>query len=423
MLDIKAIRENPEYFETQVKLKGVDGRIDQLLALDSNRRQKLSQADEFKSQRNSASKQIGVLKKAGESADEAIAAMKKVGDDIAALDQEIREVEAAIDSHIMALPNIALESVPEGADETGNIPIREWGAPVTQDFKPVDHKALAESLKLIDFERGAKISGSGFPVYTGLGAKLERALIQFFLDTLTEKFGFTEIMPPLVVNRASMTGTGQLPKMEEDMYHCQEDDLFLIPTAEVPVTNLHGSETMTPADLPISYCAYSACFRREAGSYGKDTRGLLRLHQFNKVEMVKFVEPDRSDEMLETLVSHSEYILQQLGLHYRVLELCKGDLSFAAAKCYDLETWSTVEDKWLEVSSVSTFTDFQARRANIRFKGDPKHRFIHTLNGSGLATPRVMVSILDTYQQADGSFVIPEVLRPYMGGMEKIEKS
>jgi seryl-tRNA synthetase len=421
MLDIKLIRENPDHFRTELPKKGATIAVDELLELDNQRRSLLSEVEKMKSEKNTASRQIGELKKKGENADEAIAAVKQANDKITELDGQVKETVAKLNDLLLRLPNVPHESVPEGADAEDNIPVRSWGEPCTHDFEPKDHKTLGEELGIFDFERGAKISGSGFPVYKGLGAKLERALIQFFLDTLSDKFGFTEVIPPYLVTRQTMTGTGQLPKFEEDAYRCNEDDLFLIPTAEVPVTNLLGNEIIEEKNLPVSLCAYSACFRREAGSYGKDVRGLLRLHQFNKVEMVKFVHPEKSYEILEELVTHSEYMLQQLGLHYRVLSLCKGDLGFSAAKCYDLEVWSAVEQKWLEVSSVSNFEDFQARRANIRSKIGGKNTFIHTLNGSGLATPRVMVALVDQYQQADGSLVVPEVLRPYLGGLEVIK--
>ncbi len=424
MLDIRAIREEPQKVQKGVNEKGVDINIDDILKLDQERKDLLSEVETLKALRNSASKKIGVAKKAGEDASEAIAEMKKVGEDIAALDTQVKEKEEEIQNLMLRLPNLPHASTPEGTSEADNVPIRTWGEPTVHSFKAKDHKEVGEALGLFDFARGAKISGSGFPVYTGLGAKLERALIQFFLDRHTDKNGFTEVIPPYLVNRTSMIGTGQLPKMEEDMYHCdKEDDLFLIPTAEVPVTNLHSNEVLNPKELPISYCAYSACFRREAGSYGADTRGFLRLHQFNKVEMVKFVDPETSYDVLEELAGYAEDLLKELGLHYRVLELCRADLSFAAAKCYDMEVWSPVEEKWLEVSSVSNFEDFQARRANIKSKIGGKNTFIHTLNGSGLATPRVLVAIIDNYQNEDGSITIPEVLRPYMGGREKLTLS
>ena len=421
MIDIKRIREQPEYIQKEVKSKGVDMSIQSILDLDTKRRGILQEVEGLKAQRNVASASIGQLKKAKEDASSAIAAVSELKTQIADLDHAIRDIDTELDDMLLRLPNISHESVPEGVSADDNVVVREWGQKKVHDFDAVEHKAFGESLSLFDFERGAKVAGSGFPAYIGQGAKLERALIQFFLDTLSDEFGFTEVMPPFVVNKQSLVGTGQLPKFNDQQYHCVEDDLYLIPTAEVPVTNLHSNEVLPEAKLPISYCAYSACFRREAGSYGKDVRGFLRLHQFNKVEMVRFVNPTESYDHLEKMVSYAERLLQELGLNYRVLELCKGDLSFGAAKCYDLECWSPVEGKWLEVSSVSNFEEFQSRRASIRSKIDGKNQFVHTLNGSGLATPRVMVALLETWQNADGSFTIPPCLRPYMKGAEKIE--
>ena len=421
MIDIKRIREQPEFIQKEVKSKGVDMSIESILGLDAKRRGILQEVEGLKAQRNVASASIGQLKKAKEDASSAIAAVSELKTQIADLDHAIRDIDTELDDMLLRLPNISHESVPEGVSADDNVVVREWGQKKVHAFDAVEHKAFGESLSLFDFERGAKVAGSGFPAYIGQGAKLERALIQFFLDTLSDEFGFTEVIPPFVVNKQSLVGTGQLPKFNDQQYHCVEDDLYLIPTAEVPVTNLHSNEVLPEAKLPISYCAYSACFRREAGSYGKDVRGFLRLHQFNKVEMVRFVNPTESYEHLEKMVSYAERLLQELGLNYRVLELCKGDLSFGAAKCYDLECWSPVEGKWLEVSSVSNFEEFQARRASIRSKIDGKNQFVHTLNGSGLATPRVMVALLETWQNADGSFTIPPCLRPYMKGAEKIE--
>lgn len=421
MLDIRKIRENPDFFRAETKKKNSAVDIADIIALDEKRRTLIAEVERLKAVRNTASKQIGELKKAGQDASSAVEEMRVVGDQIAVLDQQVREVENEQTDLLMRVPNMPHESVPEGTSSEDNVVARTWGTPRNIDFAAVDHKTLGERLGIFDFERGAKISGSGFPVYRGLGARLERALIQWFLDTHRERFGFEEIVPPYLVTRKTMTGTGQLPKFEEDMYRCdKDDDLFLIPTAEVPVTNLYAEELIPEAQLPMRLCAYSACFRREAGSYGKDTRGLLRLHQFNKVEMVYFSHPSRSYQDHEELTGFAETLLQELGLPYRVLTLCKGDLGFGAAKCYDLEVFAPVEKKWLEVSSVSNFEDFQARRAGIRTKIEGKNTFAHTLNGSGLATPRVMVAICDQYQQADGSLIIPEVLRPYMGGLDRI---
>ena len=420
MLDIKKIRENPEFYRLETEKKNSGIGIDEVLELDIKRRELIAGTEKLKAERNAASKKIGELKKAGQNADSAVEEMRAVGDKIAELDAKIRLVDEEQTDKLLRIPNVAHSTTPEGRSSENNVVVRSWGEPRQMDFAALDHKALGEKLGLFDFERGAKISGSGFPVYRGLGARLERALLQWFLDSHRES-GFEEVIPPYLVTRKTMTGTGQLPKFEDDMYACDKnDDLFLIPTAEVPVTNLYADEIIPESKLPLKLCAYSACFRREAGSYGKDTRGLLRLHQFNKVEMVYFSHPEHSYENHEELVACAEKLLQQLGLPHRVVALCKGDLGFSAAKCYDLEVFSPVEKKWLEVSSVSNFEDYQARRANIRTKINGKNTFVHTLNGSGLATPRVMVAICEQYQQADGSLVIPQVLRPYMGGMEKI---
>jgi seryl-tRNA synthetase len=421
MLDIKKIRENPDFYRTETDKKNSGISIDEILGLDIKRRELIAETEKLKAQRNATSKKIGDLKKVGQNTDSTVEEMRLVGDKIAELDSKIRLIDDEQTDKLLRIPNIAHSSTPEGKSSEDNIITRSWGEPRQMDFAALDHKTLGEKLGIFDFERGAKISGSGFPVYRGLGARLERALIQWFLDSHRERFGFEEVIPPYLVNRKSMTCTGQLPKFEEDMYRCdKDDDLFLIPTAEVPVTNLYSDEIIPESSLPIKLCAYSACFRREAGSYGKDTRGLLRLHQFNKVEMVYFSHPEKSYENHEELVGFGESLLQELGLPHRVVSLCKGDLGFGAAKCYDLEVYASVEKKWLEVSSVSNYEDYQARRANIRSKINGKNTFVHTLNGSGLATPRVMVALCDQYQQADGSLVIPNVLRPYMGGASTI---
>ena len=396
-----------------------------VLAVDTERRPLLTEVEKLKSERNAESKRIGELKKKGENADEAVKAMRDLGDKIDGLDKKLKELDYKQTEMLMHVPNIAPQA-PEGKDSSDNVVEKDGPIPFdfyakNRDFQAVDHKTLGERLGIFDFERGAKISGNGFPVYRGLGSRLERALIQWFLDEHMAN-GFEEFTPPYLVSRNTMRGTGQLPKFEEDMYRCdKDDDLFLIPTAEVPLTNLYSNEVIPADQLPKRICAYSACFRREAGSYGKDTRGLLRLHQFNKVEMVYFSRPDNSYEMHEELTRFGESLLEKLELPYHRLCLCKGDLGFGAAKCYDLEVYAPVEQKWLEVSSCSNFEDFQARRAGIKTKIDGKNVFVHTLNGSGLATPRVMVGICDNYQQKDGSLLIPKVLRPYMGGLEVIE--
>ena len=425
MLDIRKIRENPDYYIAETEKKYTTVSLKDVLAVDTERRPLLTEVEKLKSERNAESKRIGELKKKGENADEAVKAMRDLGDKIDGLDKKLKELDYKQTEMLMHVPNIAPQA-PEGKDSSDNVVEKDGPIPFdfyakNRDFQAVDHKTLGERLGIFDFERGAKISGNGFPVYRGLGSRLERALIQWFLDEHMAN-GFEEFTPPYLVSRNTMRGTGQLPKFEEDMYRCdKDDDLFLIPTAEVPLTNLYSNDVIPADQLPKRICAYSACFRREAGSYGKDTRGLLRLHQFNKVEMVYFSRPDNSYEMHEELTRFGESLLEKLELPYHRLCLCKGDLGFGAAKCYDLEVYAPVEQKWLEVSSCSNFEDFQARRAGIKTKIDGKNVFVHTLNGSGLATPRVMVGICDNYQQKDGSLLIPKVLRPYMGGLEVIE--
>ena len=425
MLDIRKIRENPDYYIAETEKKYTTVSLKDVLAVDTERRPLLTEVEKLKSERNAESKRIGELKKKGENADEAVKAMRDLGDKIDGLDKKLKELDYKQTEMLMHVPNIAPQA-PEGKDSSDNVVEKDGPIPFdfyakNRDFQAVDHKTLGERLGIFDFERGAKISGNGFPVYRGLGSRLERALIQWFLDEHMAN-GFEEFTPPYLVSRNTMRGTGQLPKFEEDMYRCdKDDDLFLSPTAEVPLTNLYSNEVIPADQLPKRICAYSACFRREAGSYGKDTRGLLRLHQFNKVEMVYFSRPDNSYEMHEELTRFGESLLEKLELPYHRLCLCKGDLGFGAAKCYDLEVYAPVEQKWLEVSSCSNFEDFQARRAGIKTKIDGKNVFVHTLNGSGLATPRVMVGICDNYQQKDGSLLIPKVLRPYMGGLEVIE--
>lgn len=419
MLDIKLIRENPELVKKGIENKNEKSTVDEILATDNERRELLKKVEELKAKRNKVSKEIGQKKRAGEDASEIIAEMGKVSDEIKELDEKVREVDEKLRTHLMWVPNLPHESVPVGNSEEDNVESKSWKPEdfsFENDFEPQDHHELGKKLGILDFERGAKISGSGFPVYVGKGATLERALINYMLDLHIQKHGYTEILPPFLVNRDSMTGTGQLPKMEDDMYCCEKDDVFPIPTAEVPITNLHRKETLDEQDLPVNYVGYSACFRREAGSYGKDSKGFLRTHQFNKVEMVKFVKPETSYDELENLVDDAEEILQELKIPYRILTLCTGDLSFSAAKCYDIETWSPAENKWLEASSCSNFEDFQARRANIRFKGsDKKPQYVHTLNGSGLATSRLMVSILENYQTPEGKVIVPPVLQKYTG--------
>ena len=417
MISIDLIRKNTDLVHEKLTLKGEEISLDQLLQLDETYREHLSKTNDLRAERNTVSENIAKAKRASENADEAIEAMRIVGDSIKSLEDKAQSVKSELDEILLGIPNLPHNSVPKGEDASKNVVVREWGNPIDPDFALKDHLMLGNNLGLFDFERGAKISGSGFPLYVGKGAKLERALINYMLDIQTEQHGYTEIFPPFVVRSASATTTGQLPKFSEDMYTSEKDNLWLIPTAEVPVTNIHKDEILSESQLPIDYAAYSACFRREAGSYGKETRGFLRVHQFNKVELVKFVKPETSYEALEVLVAHAEAILKSLGLHYRVVELCSGDLSFAAAKCYDLELWAPGEAKWLEVSSCSNFESFQARRGNIRYRreNNKKVEFVHTLNGSGVATPRLLVALLETYQNKDGSITVPKPLQPYLG--------
>lgn len=417
MLDLQRIRENTNAVRQGIQNKNIQIDFDAILALDQERRDVIAEVEVLKHQRNKVSKDVASRKKNGDDASALIDETRSIGQSIKSLDDQQREVEQKLQTAMLQIPNLPHASSPVGKDASENPVVKEWGSRFTPDYKPKTHLELGESLQLFDFPRGTKIAGPGFPLYTGAGARLERALINFMLDFHIDKHGYTEVLPPVVSNAKSMTTTTQLPKFEDDMYKIPQDELYLIPTAEVPVTNIHQGEIIPEADLPIRYCAYSSCFRREAGSYGKDTRGFLRLHQFNKVEMVKFTHPDNSYDELEKLRRDAEDILEALGLEYRVIELVTGDLSFAAAKCYDLELWAPGEAKWLEVSSCSNFEDFQARRGAIRFKPQAggKVQLLHTLNGSGVATPRLLVALLETYQQEDGSVLLPEVLAPYMG--------
>ena len=423
MLDIKFIRDNLSFVEKGLAAKRVRVDLPGLLQVDERRRELLTRVDSLRALKNEANNEISRLIKEKQDPKDKIAAMKDIAVQIDQLEPQIKELEAGIYNILLAIPNIPHEGVPVGGPEE-NKTVRTWGEPRKLDFTPKDHIALAESLDIIDFKRGAKLSGSHFILYKNDGALLERALINFMLDLHTLEHGYQEMFPPIVVNTASMTGTGQLPKMKEDMYYFELDDLYLIPTAEVPVTNIHRDEILPEEKLPICYTAYTPCFRREAGSYGKDTRGLVRVHQFDKVEMVKFVKPETSYDELEKLVGNAEKVLQMLGLPYRVLMLASGDLSFAAAQCYDLEAYVPGLDKWLEVSSCSNFEDFQARRSNIRFKGKEtkKATLVHTLNGSGVALARTVIAILENYQTEDGEVIIPEVLRPYMHGKERLTR-
>ncbi|WP_066060166.1 serine--tRNA ligase [Robertmurraya korlensis] len=424
MLDLKLLRANFEEVKAKLQHRGEDltdlGTFEEL---DRTRRELILEVEQLKSKRNEVSQQVAVLKREKKDADQLIAEMKEVGERIKGLDDQLRDVEETLERLLLSIPNIPHESVPVGETEDDNIEIRKWGEVPSFDFEPKPHWDVADALGIIDFERAGKVTGSRFVFYKGLGAKLERALFNFMLDLHTEEHGYEEVLPPYIVNRASMIGTGQLPKFEEDAFRIESEDFFLIPTAEVPVTNLHRDEILSGEELPINYAAFSACFRSEAGSAGRDTRGLIRQHQFNKVELVKFVKPEDSYDELEKLTGHAEKVLQLLGLPYRVLSMCTGDLGFTAAKKYDIEVWIPSYETYREISSCSNFESFQARRANIRFRRDPKGKpeAVHTLNGSGLAIGRTVAAILENFQQADGSVVIPEVLRPYMGNREVIK--
>ncbi len=419
MLDIKLIRENPELVKQRLAMRGRgdEARVTEIAAFDEKRRKLATESDGLKAERNKVSKEIGVAKSKGQDAGPAMAAMKQVGDKIAALDQEIAAVEAQLQGVLLVIPNLPHESVVGGKDSADNTEVRRWGTKPEFAFQPKPHWEIGEKLGILDFARAAKISGSGFILYKGAGARLERALINFLLDLHTTQHGYTEVFPPFLIKREAMIGTGQLPKFEEDMYRLRDDELYLAPTAEVPVTNIHRDEILKEEQLPMCYCAYTPCFRREAGAAGKETRGMIRVHQFDKVEMVKPTKPETSYDELEKMVANAEKVLQLLGLHYRVVLLCTGDIGFSSAKTYDIEVLAPGQNAFLEVSSCSNCEDFQARRANIKFKDAAgKNRFVHTLNGSGTALARLYVALLETYQQPDGSVKLPEILAPYMGG-------
>ena len=416
MLDIKFIREHPDLVKEGIRKKGETDNVDELLAADTQLRGLLQKGEALKSRRNVVSEEIGKLKRDKKDASSPIAEMETVKSQIKAIDDELKHVEETVNRLLLLLPNIPHPSVPVGTKPSDNQEIAKWGEPPVIDFKPLSHWELIDKLKIIDFDRGSRIAGAGFPVYTGQGAKLQRALINFFLDEAVSR-GYRELQPPLMVNAASATGTGQLPDKEDLMYTVPKDELYLVPTAEVPVTNFHRDELLAEQDLPLKYCAYTPCFRREAGSYGKDVRGLNRLHQFDKVELVKFVHPGVSYNELEELRADGEQLLQKLGLHYRVLLMCTGDMGFTQSKKYDLEVWSIGQARWLEVSSISNFEAFQARRINARFRprGGGKPEFVHTLNGSGLALPRVVAALLENYQTPEGKVLVPKVLHKYTG--------
>lgn len=417
MLDIRFVRDNPERVQQALEDRGNALKLDGFLSLEKERRELLNEVEGLKNKRNTVSQQISLMKRNKENADHLVAEMREVGDRIGQLDARVKEVEAALNDIILGIPNIPNESVPLGRDENDNPEIRRWGEPRAFSQEPLPHWEIGEKLGILDFERGGKVTGTRFTFYRGLGARLERALINFMLDLHTGEHGYTEFFPPFIANKDSMTGTGQLPKFADDMFKLEGLDYYLIPTAEVPITNLHRGEILDAKDLPYYYTAYSACFRAEAGAAGRDTRGLIRQHQFNKVEMVKFSLPEESYHELEKLTNNAERVLQLLGLPYRVILLCTGDMGFASAKTYDIEVWLPSFNKYREISSCSNFEDFQARRADIKFRREPKAKpeFVHTLNGSGLAVGRTVSAILENYQQADGSVIVPEVLRRYMG--------
>ena len=417
MLDMKFVRENPELVMDAMRKRNANVNLDEFLELEEKRRELTLQVEALKSQRNAASQEIGKMKKAGENADAQMADVRALGDKIAEDDKELKDIEARLKEILMTIPNMPAADTPVGSSDADNPVVRTWREPAKFAFEPQAHWDIGEKLNILDVERAGKVSGARFTFYRGLGSRLERSVINFFLDIHTGENGYTEFFPPFIVNKDSMQGTGQLPKFAEDMFKLEGLDYYLIPTAEVPITNLHRDEILSGDDLPLCYTAYSACFRAEAGSAGRDTRGLIRQHQFNKVELVKFTKPEDSWDELEKLTANAEKVLQLLELPYRVVRLCTGDIGFSSAATYDLEVWLPAANCYREISSCSNFLDFQARRANIRFRRDTKSKpeFVHTLNGSGVAVGRTVAAILENYQQADGSVIVPKVLRPYMG--------
>ncbi len=423
MLDLRFIRQNSDLVREMLKKRGEEAPLDELLELDERRRSLLGEVEQLKAKRNAVSEEIAQLKRKKEDASELIAEMKVVSQNIKDYDEQLRIIDEQLLDRQLRIPNMPHESVPMGNSEADNVEIRRWGEQTKFTYKPIPHWDIGVNLDIIDFERAAKVTGSRFYFLKGLGAKLERALISFMLDLHTKEHGYTEIFPPFMVNRDSAVGTGQLPKFGEDMFKIQGMDYYLIPTSEVPVTNLYRDEILDGSRLPIYHTAYSACFRSEAGAHGRDTRGVIRVHQFNKVELVKFVKPETSYEELDKLVDNAETVLQKLGLPYRVTQICTADLGFTAAKKLDLEVWMPSYGRYVEISSCSNFEAFQARRANIRFRSEPgaKPEFVHTINGSGVAIGRCLAAVLENYQQEDGSIVIPEVLRTYMGGLDRID--
>jgi len=421
MIDIKLLRENPDIVRRALENRGNPLDLDEILQFDASRRQLLYDLEQLKAEQNRASEEIARLKKAKQDASATIAAMKSVSEKARQLDEQVKQAEAELEARLLLVPNVPDETVPVGADDSANRVERHWGTPPEFDFEPKDHVDVGQALGILDFECAAKIAGARFCLSKGPGALLERAIINLMLDTHTRENGYTEILPPFMVNSDSMRGTGQLPKFAADLFRVEGFDLWLIPTAEVPVTNIHRDEILDAERLPIKYVSYTPCFRSEAGSYGKDTRGMIRQHQFNKVELVKFTKPEESWDELEKLTHDAETILQKLGLAYRVVTLSTGDLGFASAKTYDIEVWLPGQGKYREISSCSNFTDFQARRASIRFRRDKKPEFVHTLNGSGVAVGRTVVAVLENYQQKDGSVIVPQALRPYMHGLDRLE--
>jgi seryl-tRNA synthetase len=422
MLDVKLLREDLTRVKVRMAMRGTEIDWDEFVSLDQQRRDALARIEKLKERKNRLSGEIGKVKKSGGDATVLMREVEEVSETIRKGEEPLAQMEARFEKFMLTVPNLPEPSVPVGRSAAENKEVRRWGDPPQFDFAAKNHWDIGEELGILDFTRAAKIAGARFALYKDAGARLERALINFMLDLHTQKHGYREVLPPFLVNRDAMTGTGQLPKFEEDLFRVSEPDFFLIPTAEVPITNIHREEMLEREQLPILYVAYTPCFRREAGSYGQDVRGLIRQHQFNKVELVKFTEPEHSYEELEKLVADAETVLQQLQLPYRVVELCTGDLGFAAAKTYDLEVWLPGQSAYREISSCSNFEDFQARRAQIRYRRETKGKpiFVHTLNGSGLAVGRTLVAVLENYQQKDGSVVIPEVLHPYMGGLERI---
>ena len=422
MLDIKFIRDNPDQVRESFRKRHIEFDLDDLLRTEQQRRDLLFEVEQLKHERNKSSEQIARLKKENEDASDEIERMRKVSDDIKRLDAQIRDKEAAVRAELLLVPNVPHESVPEGNDESDNREERRWGEPREFGFEPKHHADVGEELGILDFERGARISRARFTLSVGMGARLERALMNFMMDLHTREYGYIEVLPPFLVNADTMTGTGNLPKFAEDLFKCENEDLYLVPTAEVPVTNIHKGETIDGDKLPILYAAYTPCFRSEAGSYGKDTRGLMRQHQFNKVELVHFCTPETSCDELETMTTNAEEVLKRLELPYRVVTLCSGDMGFAAARTYDIEVWMPAQKRYRDISSCSNCTDFQARRANIRFRREPrgKPEFVHTLNGSAMAIGRTVVAILENFQEADGTVTVPDRLRPYLDGVERI---